>query len=138
MASDQPPIRDTHRRDRPRIETQIHRRKKAKAFSALEPEWDHIGLVPPSHLRMPSGLMAPTPPNARGVPQNTPLQPGKRGQWIKQDPVGLGFAHASCCVDTALLWLIPAPAILLSVIRTRTFGSILQVLCTLAIPVIQR
>lgn len=47
---------------RPRIETQIHRRKKAKAFSALEPEWDQIDEVPPSHLRMSSGRMLPTPP----------------------------------------------------------------------------
>jgi len=89
MASDQPPIRDAHRRDHPRIETQIHRRKKAKAFSALEPEWDHNGQIPPSHLRMPSGLMAPTPPNRRRVPQNPPLQPDKRSQWVKQESVGL-------------------------------------------------
>jgi hypothetical protein len=68
MASDQPPIRDTQHRDHPRIETQIHRRKKAKAFSPLEPEWDRIGQLPPSHLRMPSGLMAPTPPNRRKLP----------------------------------------------------------------------
>jgi hypothetical protein len=47
---------------RSRIETQIHRRKKAKAFSALEPEWDQIDEVPPSHLRMSSGRMSPTPP----------------------------------------------------------------------------
>ena len=80
MASDQRPIRDAQRRDHSRIETQIHRRKKAKAFSALESEWDHIGQIPPSHLRMPSGLMAPTPPNTRRVPQNPPLQSGKRSQ----------------------------------------------------------
>ena len=46
-----------------RIETQIHRRKKAKAFSALESEWDSIDHALPSHLRMPSDRMAPTPPN---------------------------------------------------------------------------
>jgi len=63
MVPDQPPAHDAQRQDRPRIETQIHRRKKAKAFSALEPEWDQIDQVPPSHLRMPSGRMAPTPPN---------------------------------------------------------------------------
>jgi hypothetical protein len=63
MVPDKPPTRDAQRQDRPLIETQIHRRKKAKAFSALEPEWDHIDQVPPSHLRMPSDRMAPTPPN---------------------------------------------------------------------------
>jgi len=68
MASDQRPIRDAQRRDHPRIETQVHRRKKAKAFSPLEPEWDYIGQGPPSHLRMPSYLMAPTPPNRRRLP----------------------------------------------------------------------
>ena len=63
MLPDQPPTRDAQRQDRPRIETQIHRRKKAKAFSALEPEWDQIDQMPPSHLRMPTGRMAPTPQN---------------------------------------------------------------------------
>jgi hypothetical protein len=78
MESKQPPIHDTQRRDHPRIETQIHRRKKAKAFSALEPEWDHMGQMTPYHLRMPPGLMAPTPPKTQKVPKNTPLQPDKR------------------------------------------------------------
>ena len=68
VVPDQPVNRDTQRQDRPRIETQIHRRKKAKAFSALEPEWDQVGYMPPSHLRMPSVRMAPTPPNKRSVP----------------------------------------------------------------------
>lgn len=63
MVPDQPPIHGDQRQDRPRIETQIHRRKKAKAFSALEPEWDLIDQVSPSHLRMPSDRMSPTPPN---------------------------------------------------------------------------
>jgi hypothetical protein len=63
MASDQPPSHDARRQDPHRIETQIHRRKKAKAFSALEPEWDQVDQVSPSHLRMPSGRMLPTPPN---------------------------------------------------------------------------
>ena len=63
MAPEEPPTHGAQRQNRPRIETQIHRRKKAKAFSALEPEWDQIDQVPPSHLRMPSGRMAPTPPN---------------------------------------------------------------------------
>lgn len=63
MAPERPSTHDDHPQDPPRIETQIHRRKKAKAFSALEPEWDQVDQVPPSHLRMPSGSMAPTPPN---------------------------------------------------------------------------
>jgi hypothetical protein len=58
MTPDQPPGHDVQRQDHFRIETQIHRRKKAKAFSALEPEWDQIDDVPPSHLRMPSDRMA--------------------------------------------------------------------------------
>ena len=52
MVPDQPPIHGAQRQDRPRIETQIHRRKKAKAFSALEPEWDQIdqaATLPPAH-----------------------------------------------------------------------------------------
>ena len=68
MAPNQPPTHDAQRQDRPRIETQIHRRKKAKAFSALEPEWDQIDEVPPSHLRMPSGRMAPAHPTKRKTP----------------------------------------------------------------------
>jgi hypothetical protein len=58
MVPGQPPTRDSQRQDRPRIETQIHRRKKAKAFSALESEWDQIDQVSSSHLRMPSGRMS--------------------------------------------------------------------------------
>ena len=57
IVSDQIFTRDTQRQDLPRIETQIHRRKKAKAFSALEPEWDQVEQMPPLHLRMPSGRM---------------------------------------------------------------------------------
>jgi hypothetical protein len=63
MYADQPPTHGTQRQNRPRIETQIHRRKKAKAFSALKSEWDQLDHVLPSHLRMPSGRMAPPPPN---------------------------------------------------------------------------
>jgi len=37
---------------KPRIETQIHRRSKAKALSALEAEWDSSQQSPPSQLRM--------------------------------------------------------------------------------------
>jgi hypothetical protein len=65
MVPDQPLTHGDHRRNRPRIETQIHRRKKAKAFSALEPEWEQINQGPPAHLRMPSNCMAPTPPNEK-------------------------------------------------------------------------
>jgi hypothetical protein len=63
MAPDRPPSHSAEHQGRPRIETQIHRRKKSKALSALEPEWDQIDQVPPSHLRMSSGRMSPTPPN---------------------------------------------------------------------------
>ncbi len=63
MGSDQPPTSKAQGQESPRIETQIHRRKKAKAFSALESEWDSVDHALPSHLRMPSDRMAPTPPN---------------------------------------------------------------------------
>lgn len=63
MAPDRPSADKAPCQTPPRIETQIHRRKKAKAFSSLEPEWDQIDQAPPSHLRMLSGRMAPTPPN---------------------------------------------------------------------------
>ncbi len=68
MDPDQPPTHGAQRQARPRIETQIHRRKKAKAFSALEPEWDQIDQISPSHLRMPSSRMSPTPPNRTKTP----------------------------------------------------------------------
>jgi hypothetical protein len=35
-----------------RIETQIHRRRKAKALSSLEVEWDLSDATPPVQLRM--------------------------------------------------------------------------------------
>jgi hypothetical protein len=63
MRPDQTQTCDAQGQDRHRIETQIHRRKKAKAFSALEPEWDSVDQALPSHLRMPSDRMAPTPQN---------------------------------------------------------------------------
>jgi hypothetical protein len=63
MLPDKSPTRNAQLQGRSRIETQIHRRKKAKAFSALEPEWDQIDQVSPSHLRMPSDRMSPTPSN---------------------------------------------------------------------------
>jgi hypothetical protein len=68
MGSDQVPIHNAQRQDPPRIKTQIHRRKKAEAFSALELEWDRIDRIPPSHLRMPSDRMAPTTLIKRGIP----------------------------------------------------------------------
>jgi hypothetical protein len=68
MGLDQAPIQDAQRQDPPRIKTQIHRRKKAEAFSALELEWDRIDKMPPSHLRMPSDRMAPTTLFKRGIP----------------------------------------------------------------------
>jgi len=65
MVPDQIPNHGTQCHNRPRIETQIHRRKKSKALSVLESEWDQIDQVPPSHLRMLSGCMSPTPPTSR-------------------------------------------------------------------------
>lgn len=43
-----------------RIETQIHRRKKAKAVSPLEPEWDATSGARPVGLRMPPENMRKT------------------------------------------------------------------------------
>jgi hypothetical protein len=69
--SDQLPIRDAQRKDRPRLQTQIHRRKKAEAFSALEREWDQFDQMPPSHLRMPSSRMvASLSKNQRRAPHH--------------------------------------------------------------------
>jgi hypothetical protein len=68
MRSDLPPTSKAQGQQSPRIETQIHRRKKAKAFSTLESEWDSIDQALPSHLRMPSDRMAPTPPNKPRTP----------------------------------------------------------------------
>ena len=48
------------RSTRSRLDTQIHRRKKAKAFSPLLPEWEKSEEVAPAHLRMDAALMAPT------------------------------------------------------------------------------
>lgn len=62
MAPDQTSSDEVQRQSRrPRIETQIHRRKKAKALSALELEWDQAEQESPSHLRMPSDCMSSTP-----------------------------------------------------------------------------
>ncbi len=61
MVPDQASSDDVQRQSRPRIETQIHRRKKAKALSALELEWDQTEQESPSHLRMPSDCMSSTP-----------------------------------------------------------------------------
>jgi len=44
-----------------RIETQIHRRKKAKAVFPLEAEWDARSNQPPVGLRMPSDKMKNAP-----------------------------------------------------------------------------
>lgn len=48
----QMPPRSRGFRKEVRIETQIHRRQKAKALSPLEPEWDISEPIPPSQLRM--------------------------------------------------------------------------------------
>jgi hypothetical protein len=79
MLPDKTSALDAQRQGRPRIETQIHRRKKAKAFSTLEPEWDQIDLVSPSHLRMPSDRMLPTPPNRTKTPPEI-RRPGDASQ----------------------------------------------------------
>jgi len=68
MVPDQLPTHGAQRQVRPRIETQIHRRKKAKAFSALQPEWDQKDQMLPSHLRMASGRMSPIRPNRAKSP----------------------------------------------------------------------
>ena len=49
----------------PRLETQIHRRKKAKAFSPLLPEWDKQDGPAPIHLRTDSALMRKATARAR-------------------------------------------------------------------------
>ena len=41
-----------------RIDTQIHRRKKAKAVPPLQAEWDVTEETPPTKLRMPSENMS--------------------------------------------------------------------------------
>ncbi len=40
-----------------RIQTQIHRRKKAKAVYPLTDEWEDTKTSPPAALRMPPGRM---------------------------------------------------------------------------------
>ena len=47
----------------PRLETQIHRRKKAKALSPLLPEWEPAKAAP-SHLRMDAAMMTSKPANS--------------------------------------------------------------------------
>ena len=54
-------VRQSERSSAGRIETQIHRRSKAKATSPLESEWEGQDKVPPRHLRMPSTKMGPPP-----------------------------------------------------------------------------
>ena len=68
MGRDEASIQNAQRPEPRRIKTQIHRRKKAEAFSALDLEWDRNDRMPPSHLRMPSNRMAPTTLNKRGTP----------------------------------------------------------------------
>jgi hypothetical protein len=54
---DSPPVPDARPR---RIETQIHRRKKAKALPPLTAEWDARHPDTPAKLRMPSDRMRKT------------------------------------------------------------------------------
>jgi len=56
---DQTPPIPLGSRKKDRIETQIHRRRKAKASSPLEPEWDISQSGPPSQLRMSPSLKHP-------------------------------------------------------------------------------
>ncbi len=46
-----------------RINTQIHRRSKAKAVYPLSDEWEDTSSLPPKQLRMPSSNMGKTGPN---------------------------------------------------------------------------
>jgi len=59
--SQKPPQRSA----RPRLDTQIHRRKKVKAFSPLLPEWDRDDNRVPDHLRMDATRMNATADRAR-------------------------------------------------------------------------
>ena len=68
MMLDEGPIREAQPQGPPRITTQIHRRKKAEAFSTLEAEWDRTDRIPPSHLRMPSDRMVSTTPHNKKPP----------------------------------------------------------------------
>ena len=48
-----------------RLQTQIHRRKKAKALSALLPEWEQANQAGPTHLRMDAAMMVSRPSPSR-------------------------------------------------------------------------
>jgi hypothetical protein len=50
-----------------RIETQIHRRRKAAALSPLMDEWDR-SVPPPTHLRMPRKGRPGDPPQEEPIP----------------------------------------------------------------------
>lgn len=57
---DQTPASSLGSRRKDRIETQIHRRRKAKAHSPLVPEWDISQSSPPTQLRLsPSPKQSP-------------------------------------------------------------------------------
>jgi hypothetical protein len=45
----------------PRLQTQIHRRKKAKALSPLLSEWEQSNRAVPTHLRMDAAMMTSRP-----------------------------------------------------------------------------
>ncbi|MGQ0694294.1 MAG: hypothetical protein ACT4OL_01805 [Nitrospiraceae bacterium] len=69
-------------RKKQRIETQIHRRLKAKATSPLQSEWDMSQPGPPSQLRMspsrnppPALLKPPKTALGRSVPQKDLARP---------------------------------------------------------------
>jgi hypothetical protein len=76
MVPDKASSHGAQRQSRPRIETQIHRRKKAKALSALELEWDQIEQESPSHLRMPSDCMSSSPSSKAKGPHHKDVAQG--------------------------------------------------------------
>ena len=73
-----PPMKDHHDRSpdlppatrkKPRIETQIHRRRTVGACSPLEAEWDISQEGPPSRLRTPP--LSPHPSESSRRPKGT-------------------------------------------------------------------
>lgn len=76
---DQTPPGSAGSREEARIETQIHRRRKAKALSPLEPEWDISQPSPPSQLRMSS--------SPKRSPDSDSLEPPQENQRIMDQSV---------------------------------------------------
>ncbi len=55
-----------------RINTQIHRRSKAKAVYPLSDEWENTSPLPPKQLRMPSTNMGKTGSSHTKKSEDTP------------------------------------------------------------------